>query len=230
MVARAHELVRRLIRPGVKTIDLDRAVAEFMRSNDAVPSFKGYHGFPGSICVSINEEVVHGIPGERVLEDGQIVSIDIGAIVDGYHGDAARTWAVGDVDTGAKQLMEVTAGALDRGIAKAVPRNRLSDVSHAIQTYAESQGFSVVRDYVGHGIGREMHEPPQIPNFGPPGYGPLLRPGMVLAIEPMVNAGGFAVVTKPDGWTVVTADGSLSAHVEDTVAVTDGEPLILTRL
>lgn len=230
IVARAHELVRSRMRPGVKTIELDRLVEDFMRSHNAVPSFKGYNGFPGSICTSINEEVVHGIPGERTLEEGQIVSVDIGAIVDGYHGDAARTWPVGEVDDAARKLMEVTAQALESGIAKVVPGNRLSDVSHAIQAYVERHGFAVVRDYVGHGIGQKMHEPPQIPNFGPPGYGPLLRPGMVLAIEPMVNAGGYAVVTKPDGWTVVTADGSLSAHFEDTVAVADGQPLILTRL
>lgn len=230
VVAQAHELVRSRIRPGVKTIELDRLVEEFMRSQDAVPSFKGYNGFPKSICASINEEVVHGIPGDRALVDGQIISIDIGAIVDGYHGDAARTWPVGEVDAAARGLMEVTQEALERGIKRVLPGNRLSDVSHAIQAYAESHGFSVVRDYVGHGIGQQMHEPPQIPNFGPPGYGPLLRPGMVLAIEPMVNAEGFAVATRPDGWTVVTADGGLSAHFEDTVAVTEGEPLILTRL
>ncbi|MGI6609646.1 MAG: type I methionyl aminopeptidase [Limnochordia bacterium] len=227
-VAKAHELLAELIRPGVCTSELDRAVHRFFTKEGAIPSFKGYQGFPASICTSVNEVVVHGIPGEQVLQDGDIVGIDIGAIVDGYHGDAAVTYGVGEISTEAQRLLEITKDALYRGIAEARLGNRLSDISHAVQEYAEAAGFSVVRDFVGHGIGTMMHEAPQIPNFGPPGRGPRLRAGMCLAIEPMINAGASEVMVLDDGWTVVTRDAHLSAHFEHTVAVTEGEPEILT--
>lgn len=218
------------IAPGVTTGELDRIAEEYLRRHDAIPAFKGYRGFPASICASVNEEVVHGIPGLRKLEAGDIISIDIGAVKNGYVGDATVTFPVGDIDSGKEKLLAVTRAALEEGIKKAVAGNRLSDISHAIQTYVEDWGFSVVREYVGHGIGRAMHEDPQIPNFGPPGYGPRLRVGMVLAIEPMVNAGTFEVSTLPNRWTVVTRDGQPSAHFEHTVAITENGPEILTLL
>ncbi|MDI3328213.1 MAG: type I methionyl aminopeptidase [Alicyclobacillaceae bacterium] len=230
IVALAHQAVAKAVAPGITTRELDRIADEVIRKHGAVPSFKGYHGYPASICVSVNEELVHGIPGKRVLEEGDIVSIDIGASYHGYHGDAAVTLPVGKISDLARRLLEVTEAALYKGIEKAVVGNRLSDISHAVQVHVESHGFSVVRDYVGHGIGRDMHEDPQIPNFGPPGHGPRLKPGMTLAIEPMVNAGTYRVKTLPDNWTVVTEDGSLAAHFEHTIAVTEGEPEILTRL
>lgn len=228
VVAQAHALLAELIRPGVRTMQLDRAVEDFLSKVGAVPSFRGYQGFPASICTSVNEVVVHGIPGEQVLEDGDIIGVDIGAIVDGFHGDAAVTFAVGDVSAETQELLRVTEEALHKGISQARVGNRLSDVSHAIQQYVETHGFSVVRDFVGHGIGRRMHEAPQIPNFGPPGRGPRLGAGMCLAIEPMVNLGEADVRVTGDGWTVVTCDGKLSAHFEHTIAVTDGEPEIMT--
>ncbi|MBX6394238.1 MAG: type I methionyl aminopeptidase [Alicyclobacillaceae bacterium] len=230
IVALAHEAVAKAVAPGITTRELDRIADEVIRKHGAVPSFKGYHGYPASICVSVNEELVHGIPGDRKLAEGDIVSIDIGAMYHGYHGDAAVTLPVGKISDLAKRLLQVTEEALYKGIEKAVVGNRLSDISHAVQVHVESHGFSVVRDYVGHGIGQNMHEDPQIPNFGPPGHGPRLRPGMTLAIEPMVNAGSYHVKTLADNWTVVTADGSLAAHFEHTIAVTEGEPEILTRL
>lgn len=229
VVWRALELVREHVKPGVTTGHLNRLVEEMMAREGAVPSFKGYHGYPASICTSVDEQVVHGIPGDRILHEGQIVSVDIGAIVDGYHGDAARTFPVGAISAEAQRLLDVTWQALQEGIRQARVGNHLSDISHAIQTYAEAAGFSVVRDYVGHGIGRQMHEPPQIPNYGPPGMGPKLRAGMVLAIEPMVNAGTYEVRTLEDQWTVVTVDGALSAHFENTVAITPEGPAILTE-
>lgn len=231
VVARAHELVREMIRPGVTTLQIDQAVEEFLRKEGAIPAFKGYHGYPATICASVNEVVVHGIPSaEEVLEEGSIVAVDIGAFVDGFCGDSAWTYPVGEVNGNVDALLQVGEEALYRGIAQAVEGNRLSDISHAVQQYAESYGFSVVRDFVGHGIGREMHEEPQIPNFGPPGRGPRLKVGMTLAIEPMINAGGYHVEVLQDNWTVVTRDGSWSVHFEHTVAITDDGPRILTSL
>lgn len=220
--------VERHIKPGITTMELDKIAEEFILSHNATPTFKGYRGFPASICTSINEEVVHGIPGLRSLKDGDIISIDIGAMYQGYNGDAARTFPVGQVNADALRLIEVTKQSFFEGISFAKQGYRLSDISNAIQTYVESQDYSVVRDYVGHGIGQKMHESPQIPNFGPPGKGPRLRAGMTLAIEPMVNMGGYEVYALQNNWTVVTSDGSLSAHYENTIAITDGEPEILT--
>jgi len=231
VVARAHELVREMIRPGITTLQIDQAVEEFLRRENAVPAFKGYHGYPATICASVNEVVVHGIPSaDKALEEGSIVSVDIGAFVDGFCGDSAWTYPVGNVSEEVQVLLRVGEEALYRGIAQAVVGNRLSDISHAVQQYVESFGFSVVRDFVGHGIGRQMHEEPQIPNFGPPGRGPRLKVGMTLAIEPMINAGGYQVDVLQDNWTVVTRDGSWSVHFEHTVAITDDGPRILTSL
>lgn len=231
VVAQAHELVRELVRPGITTWELDKRVEEFLLSQKAVPAFKGYHGYPASICTSINEVVVHGIPSRNVvLEEGSIISVDIGAFVDGYCGDSAWTYPVGKIDPEVQFLLETTEAALYAGIEQARVGNRLSDISHAVQQRVEADGFSVVRDYVGHGIGRDMHEEPQIPNFGPPGRGPRLRPGMTLAIEPMVNMGSFHVEVLADNWTVVTRDGKWSAHFEHTIAVTEDAPVILTVL
>ncbi|MGB9904290.1 MAG: type I methionyl aminopeptidase [Desulfotomaculales bacterium] len=219
----------RAIAPGVTTGELDRLAEDFIRAKGGRPAFKGLYGFPASICASVNEEVVHGIPGLRRLENGDIISIDIGVEINGYYGDAAVTFPVGEIGEEAKRLLKVTEEALYAGIAMARAGRRLSDISHAVQSYVESRGFSVVRDYVGHGIGKSMHEDPQVPNFGPPGRGPRLAPGMTLAIEPMINAGTHEVIVLADRWTVVTKDGKLSAHFEHTVAVTGGEPEILTR-
>ena len=218
------------IRPGTMTRELDIIAVSELAKYGAKSSFKGYRGFPAHVCVSINDEVVHGIPGKQVLRQGDIVSLDFGAIFQGFHGDAAVTAGVGEISPQQKQLLEATQGALEAGINAARHGAYLGDVSAAIQSYAESRGFSVVREYTGHGIGREMHEDPQIPNFGLPGQGPLLQKGMTLAIEPMVNAGGWQTSLKSDRWTVVTADGSLSAHFEHTVAITDTVPDILTAL
>lgn len=222
--------LKRAIRPGVTTAELDALAEDFITRHGGIPAFKGYQGFPGCICASVNDEVVHGIPGLRQVKSGDIISIDIGAIVDGYVGDAAFTAPVGEVSEEALELMRVTEEALYRGIAEARPGRRLSDIGHAIQVHVEKAGFSVVRDYVGHGIGTKMHEDPPVPNYGPPGRGPRLQVGMVLAIEPMVNRGTYEVRVLSNGWTVVTADGSLSAHFEHTVAITESGPEILTRL
>ncbi|WP_406677304.1 type I methionyl aminopeptidase [Moorella sp. ACPs] len=230
IVARTLAKLKDHIAPGVTTAELDRIAEDYIRKNGAVPAFKGYQGFPASICVSVNEEVVHGIPGLKQLAEGDIISIDIGAVKNGYVGDAAVTFPVGAIDAEKQHLLAVTEAALYEGIKHAVAGNRLTDISHAIQTYVEKNGLSVVRDYVGHGIGRAMHEDPQVPNFGPPGYGPRLRVGMVLAIEPMVNAGTHEVYTLANRWTVVTRDKKPSAHFEHTVAVTDNGPEILTLL
>lgn len=230
LVAQSHELVRKNIKPGVTTKELDQLVEDFLRSQNAIPTFKGYGGFPYSICASVNEEVVHGFPSERKLLEGDIVSIDIGATFDGYVGDGARTFYVGEVNDEKKHLVDATRQSFYEGIKFAKTSYRLSDISHAVQEYAESQGFSVVRDYVGHGVGRNMHESPQIPNFGKPGRGPRLQEGMVLAIEPMINAGTYNVKVLDNDWTVVTVDGKPSAHYENTVAITDGEPEFLTVL
>jgi len=216
------------VRPGMKTRELDVIAARELERLEAKSSFKGYHGFPANLCVSVNDEIVHGIPGERVLAEGDIVSLDFGAIFEGFQGDAAVTVGVGEINSPSEQLMETTEGALKAGIAAAYPGARLGDISAAIQNYAESRGYSVVREYTGHGIGREMHEEPQIPNFGPPGMGPVLRKGMTLALEPMVNVGGWRTRLGNDHWVVFTADGSLSAHFEHTIAITSGEPEVLT--
>ncbi|NHM28536.1 type I methionyl aminopeptidase [Desulfofundulus sp. TPOSR] len=220
----------RAIKPGVTTAELDRLAEDFILARGARPAFKGLYGFPASICTSVNEQVVHGIPGLRKLESGDIISIDVGAEINGYFGDGAATFPVGEISPEAKKLLAVTEEALYEGIRFARQGNRLSDISHAVQSYVEKHGFSVVREYVGHGIGRSMHEEPQVPNFGKPGRGPRLKAGMTLAIEPMVNAGTHEVRTLGDNWTVVTGDSKLSAHFEHTVAITDGEPEILTRL
>lgn len=230
VVAEVLAVLEKHIAPGVTTLELNRIAEEALSRRGAIPAFKGYRGFPASICVAINQEVVHGIPSLKKLAEGDIISIDIGAIVEGYYGDAAATFPVGSVDEEKERLLKVTREALWQGIKQAVAGKRLSDISHAIQRHVESNGFSVVRDYVGHGIGREMHEDPQVPNFGPPGRGPRLRPGMTLAIEPMVNAGTHEVITLSDGWTVVTADGKPSAHFEHTVAITEEGPDVLTLL
>jgi methionyl aminopeptidase len=225
----AFSILEKMIRPGVTTAELDVAAEEFMRSKGGVPAFKGYQGYPATICASINEQVVHGIPGPRTLEEGDIVGIDMGVVLEEFYSDATRTYPVGEISEEAARLIRVTSESLDRGIEQAVPGNHLSDISHAIQQHAESQGYSIVRALVGHGIGRRMHEEPQIPNFGPPGKGPELQAGMVLAIEPMVNVGTHDVLTLEDKWTFVTVDGKLSCHFEDTVAVTENGPRIMTR-
>jgi methionyl aminopeptidase len=230
LVAATLAELKRVIEPGITTRELDEIAASFIARNGGRAVFKGYQGFPASICTSINEEVVHGIPGLRQLKNGDIISIDVGVEINGYVGDAAITVPVGEVEPEILRLLQVTEGSLARGIAQAKVGNRLSDISHAIQTYVESNNFSVVRDYVGHGIGRQMHEAPQIPNFGPPGRGPRLEEGMVLAIEPMVNMGTYHVRTLDDGWTVVTQDGKPSAHFEHSVAITTDGPVILTSL
>jgi methionyl aminopeptidase len=217
------------VRPGMTTDDLDQLAERTASAMGAVPAFKGYNSFPASLCVSINDEVVHGIPSPtRLLQDGDIISLDFGVVYQGFYGDAAVTIGVGTTSAKAQALLTATHDALMAGIRYAKLGNRLFDVSHAIQIYAESRGYSVVRQYVGHGIGKHMHEPPQVPNFGPPHDGPALRPGMVLAIEPMLNTGTDQTVVRPDNWTVVTSDGGLSAHFEHTVAITTGEPEILT--
>jgi len=229
IVAIILEILTREIKPGMETRELDDIAAQELKKRGAKSSFKGYHGFPANICVSVNDEVVHGIPGKRVLREGDIVSLDFGAIFDGLQADAAVTVGVGEVNSTAKQLMETTKGALEAGIRAARAGARLGDISAAIQHYAESRGYSVVREYTGHGIGREMHEEPQIPNFGLPGSGPVLKKGMTLALEPMVNVGGWRTRVGDNQWTVFTADGSLSAHFEHTIAITDGEPEVLTK-
>jgi methionyl aminopeptidase len=228
IVGQTLQELKKAIVPGIATVELDRIAEQYIRKSGAIPAFKGYSGFPANICTSINEQVVHGIPGSRQLKNGDVISIDIGTKLNRYYGDAAITVPVGDVDDEILKLLSVTEQALNKGIEQAVKGNRLSDISHAVQLHAESHGYGVVRDYVGHGIGQRMHEDPQIPNYGPPGRGPLLKSGMTLAIEPMINLGSPDVEVLTDDWTVVTADGKISAHFEHSVAVTDGEPLILT--
>lgn len=230
IVAVILDVLAREVRPGITTGKLDAVALEWFRKLGAKASFKGYRGFPASVCVSVNDEVVHGIPGNRVLNEGDIVAIDVGSIYNGFQGDGAVTVGVGRISKEAQALIDATRGALESGISAARPGAHLGDVSAAIQRYVEERGFSVVREYVGHGIGREMHEPPQIPNYGTPGQGPVLREGMTLALEPMVNQGDWRTKVQPDGWTVVTADGSLSAHFEHTIAITSGEAEVLTRL
>ncbi len=218
------------VRPGVTTGELNEFAEDIIRKAGGIPAFLNYQGFPASICASVNNEVVHGIPGLRRLENGDIISIDVGAFSHGYCGDAARTFPVGEISEDAKRLLAVTEESLVRGIEKAVSGNRLGDIGAAIQTFVEDNGYNVVRAFVGHGIGQKMHEDPQVPNFGKPGHGPRLEPGMTLAIEPMVNAGTDNVAILPNNWTVVTDDGKLSAHFENTILVTGGQPEILTRL
>jgi methionyl aminopeptidase len=228
VVAEVLDLISENVKPGVTTRKLDELAAGHFGKRKAIAAFLGYQGFPANICVSIDNEVVHGIPGDRRLAEGQIVSVDVGSIVDGYYGDSARSFAVGEIDVEARKLLEVTRQSLNEGIKACVAGNRLGDLSAAIQSYAESNGFSVVRDLVGHGIGTRMHEDPQVPNFGEAGTGIELQEGLVLAIEPMINAGKYQVRMLSDGWTIVTDDGSLSAHFEHTVAITSNGPEILT--
>ena len=229
IVALTHQELIKHIQPGITTKQLDTIAEKFIRSCGAEPSFKGYNGFTGSICASVNEELVHGIPGKRVLKEGDIISIDIGAKYNGYHGDSAWTYPVGEISEDDKKLLEVTEVSLFKGLEEAKPGERLSNISHAIQSYVEPQGFTIVREYVGHGVGQSLHEDPQIPNYGPAGKGPRLRPGMVLAIEPMVNAGKRYVKTLADNWTVVTTDGKNCAHFEHTIVITDTGYEILTK-
>jgi len=230
IVAEVLEEIRKIIAPDITTKEIDGFAESYIVSKKAYPAFKGYRGFPASLCTSVNEEVVHGIPSSRRLKKGDIISLDIGVYYRGFYGDAAVTFPVGEPEGVAKKLLTVTKDALYRGIENAVIGNRLFDISSAIQRYVEGNGFSVVRNFVGHGIGRELHEEPQVPNFGRTGEGPSLREGMTLAIEPMVNAGGWEVIILSDGWTAVTKDRSLSAHFEHTVAITSNGPLILTKL
>lgn len=228
ITAAARSIGREMVTAGVTTREIDKAIHDFIIKQGAAPSFLGYGGFPASACVSVNEEIIHGIPGKRRIKDGDIVSIDVGAYIGGFHGDCAGTYAVGEISPEARRLIEVTRQSFFEGIKFARQGYRVSDISHAIQEYVESFGYSLVREYVGHGIGSQMHEAPEVPNFGRPGHGPRLVKGMTLAIEPMVNIGGAAVKVLGDDWTVITADGSLSAHYENTVLITDGEPEILT--
>ena len=231
VVAESQAVLIKEIRPGITTLQLDQLAEECIRDRGGIPAFKGYRNFPKTLCASINDQVVHGIPSDRVLIEGDIIGLDLGAIVGGFYGDAAVTVSVGNVSPEIARLLTVTKEALEKGISQAVVGNRLSDISHAIQSHVETAGYSVVRDFVGHGIGRQLHEEPQVPNYGRPGQGPRLRVGMVLAIEPMVNMGGYAVRVLDDGWTAVTCDRSLSAHFEHTVAIQpSGPPKILTAL
>ena len=230
IVALTHQELKKHIAPGITTIELDAIAENFIRQHDAIPSFKGYNGFRGSVCASVNEELVHGIPGERKLNEGDIISLDIGAKFGGYHGDSAWTYGVGKISLENQELLDVTEQSLYKGLAEAKPGERLSNISHAIQQYAESRNFSIVREYVGHGVGKDLHEDPQVPHYGPPNIGPRLRPGMVLAVEPMVNAGMRYVKTLPDNWTVVTVDGKMCAHFEHTIAITETGYEILTAL
>ncbi|MEK6692537.1 MAG: type I methionyl aminopeptidase [Nitrospirota bacterium] len=231
IVAEALEELKGLVKPGVTTLELDRFVETFILDRGGAPAFKGYRGYPNSLCTSINSQVVHGIPSPHsMLEEGDIISLDLGVYYDGYYGDGAVTYPVGNISTSARKLLDVTEDALYEGIGMARPGYRISDISSTIQTYVEKKGYSVVRDFVGHGIGRSLHEEPQIPNFGPSGQGPRIKEGMTFAIEPMVNAGDYAVVIMEDKWTAVTKDGSLSAHFEHTVAVTKDGTVIMTQL
>ena len=228
ITAAARALARDMVKPGVTTQQIDKAVFEFIKSQGAVPSFLNYHGYPGSACISVNDEVIHGIPGKRVLKEGDIVSVDVGAYIGGFHGDCAGTYPCGQVSDEAMDLIRVTQQSFFEGIRCAREGYRLGDISAAIQSYVESHGYSIVREYVGHGIGRTLHEAPEVPNFGTAGRGTRLLRGMTLAVEPMVNAGGAAILNMADGWTVKTADGKYSAHYENTILITDGEPELLT--
>ncbi len=228
ITAAARALAGEMVKPGVTTQEIDKAVFRFIRSQGAEPSFLNYSGYPASVCVSVNDEIIHGIPGPRVLKEGDIVSVDVGAYIGGFHGDCAATYACGKISDEAKRLIDVTRQSFFEGIKYAREGNRISDISHAVQAYVEANGFSVVREYVGHGVGRKMHEAPEVPNFGEPGHGPKLLRGMTIAVEPMVNAGTAAIRQMSDGWTVRTRDGKNAAHYENTILITGGEPEILT--
>ena len=228
LTAQARALAGSMVAPGVTTHEIDTAVRRFIESHGGKPSFLGYAGFPGSACISVNEVVIHGIPGPRKLKEGDIVSVDVGAYIDGFHGDCAATYACGEISEEAKKLIQVTQQSFWEGIKMARSGCRVSDIGHAVQEYVEANGFSVVRDFVGHGVGAKLHEEPEVPNYGAPGHGPRLVKGMTLAIEPMVNVGTYDVRVLSNDWTVVTADGKLSAHYENTILITDGEPEILT--
>lgn len=230
ITAQARALAGSMVAPGVTTHEIDTAVRRFIESHGAKPSFLGYGGYPGSACISVNDEVIHGIPGPRKLQEGDIVSVDVGAFLDGFHGDCAATFACGQVSDEAMHLIHVTEQGFWEGIKLARSGNRVYDISHAVQQYVEASGCSVVRDFVGHGVGAKLHEPPEVPNFGPAGHGPRLQPGMTIAVEPMVCAGDWRVKVLKDGWTTVSADGSLTAHYENTILITDGEPEVLTRV
>ncbi|MBR5484976.1 MAG: type I methionyl aminopeptidase [Oscillospiraceae bacterium] len=228
--AETLQLAGELIKPGMSTKELDRKLHEFIKKQGAVPSFLGYGGFPGCACISLNDQVIHGIPSDKVIiKDGDLVKVDVGAYIDGFHGDNAATYAVGEISPEARLLMDATRDSLYKAIEAAVPGNRLGDIGHAVQSHVEQFGFGVVRDFVGHGVGRKLHESPEVPNFGTAGKGIRLLPGMTLAIEPMINAKGHEVKILKDGWTVKTVSGSLSAHFEHTIAITTNGPVILTR-
>ena len=228
ITAAARALARDMVKPGVTTQQIDKAVYHFIKSQGATPSFLNYNGYPASVCVSVNDEIIHGIPGKRVLKEGDIVSVDVGAYIGGFHGDCAGTYPCGQVSDQALDLIRVTQQSFFEGLKFAREGYRLSDISYAVQEYVESHGYSVVREYVGHGIGRRMHESPEVPNFGNPGHGPRLLRGMTIAVEPMVNAGSAAIRQMSDGWTVKTADGRNAAHYENTILITDGDPELLT--
>ena len=228
ITAAARALAGEMVRPGITTGEIDKAVYDFIVSQGAKPSFLHYQGYPGSACISVNEVVIHGIPGKRVLKDGDIVSVDVGAFYQGFHGDCAATYACGQISPEAQKLIDVTKQSFFEGIQFARQGNRVSDISHAVQTYVEANGFSVVRAFVGHGVGEHLHEEPSVPNYGSPGKGPRLVKNMTIAVEPMVNMGTYDVRVLKDGWTTVTADGKLAAHYENTILITDGEPEILT--
>ena len=228
ITAAARAVAREMVKPGVTTQQIDKAVFHFIREQGAIPSFLHYNGYPASVCISVNDEIIHGIPGKRVLREGDIVSVDVGAYIGGYHGDCAGTYPCGQVSDEALRLIRVTQDSFFEGLKFAREGYRLSDISHAVQTFVEANGYSVVREYVGHGIGRNMHEAPEVPNYGKPGHGPRLLRGMTLAVEPMVNAGTAAIKQMPDGWTVKTADGKYAAHYENTILITAGDPELLT--
>ena len=228
ITAAARALAREMVKPGVTTQQIDKAVFHFIREQGAIPSFLHYNGYPASVCISVNDEIIHGIPGKRVLQEGDIVSVDVGAYIGGYHGDCAGTYPCGQVSDEALRLIRVTQDSFFEGLKFAREGYRLSDISHAVQTFVEANGYSVVREYVGHGIGRNMHEAPEVPNYGKPGHGPRLLRGMTIAVEPMVNAGTAAIKQMPDGWTVKTADGKYAAHYENTILITAGDPELLT--
>ena len=229
ITAQARALAGSMVAPGVTTHEIDTAVRRFIESHGAKPSFLGYGGYPGSACISVNDEVIHGIPGDRVVHEGDLVKVDVGAFFEGFHGDCAATFAVGEVSKEARQLLDVTRQSFYEGIKFARVGYRVSDISHAVQAYAEGFGYGVVRQFVGHGVGHKLHEDPEVPNFGKPGHGPRLLPGMTIAIEPMINAGSFDVQVMPDNWTVKTVDHSLSAHYEHSVLITTGDPVLLTK-
>jgi methionyl aminopeptidase len=230
IVARTLNAIKAIVKSGITTAEIESFAEAYIRAKNAVPAFKGYRGYPASICTSVNNEVIHGIPSARVLKEGDILGVDLGVYKDGFYGDAAYTFPVGKIRPGVERLLKVTEESLYMGLENARAGNRVSDISYSIQRHVESNGFSVVRAFVGHGVGSELHEEPQVPNFGPPGRGPRLRPGMTLAIEPMVNEGAYEVLILEDGWTAVTTDGKLSAHFEHTVLVTLNEPRILTKI